>query len=309
MSTHVTPVTEHGAVTIDGNARTFTVLGARSTAASRGLVLVFHGSKQSGAAHRRFTGDALAPLAVQERAVVVYLDGYRGNWNDARRQSSFPARRRGMDDVAFTRAVIEQVSATHRTDPGRVILVGYSNGGQMVLRLLHQAPEIAAAAVVIAATMPAPENFLPIASAGPAIPTPITLVHGTLDRIVPFSGGSMSRWAQAVFKVGGRTLSASDSAAYFAARNGMRADPVRDAVAPESGAPSRTAVVMTSYRQDGLPPVALYEVRGGGHTVPGPHAAPRFLGRTATAVTLLDLVIDALADTDPRRRADTSPAS
>jgi polyhydroxybutyrate depolymerase len=292
---------QHDAVTVDGQRRTFTVLGATEGPASRRLVLVFHGSKQSADAHRRFTGDALAPLAAQDEAVVAYLDGYRGNWNDARRESSFPARRRGMDDVAFARAVVERVTATHGLVAGPAVMVGYSNGGQMVLRLLHQAPELVAAAVVVAAAMPAPENLVAGMDGAGGAPVPIAFVHGTRDRIVPFGGGAMSRWAQAFFRVGGRTLSAPDTAAYFAARHGIRAEPLTEAVPAGPSSDGRTQVVRTTYRQEGVPPVVLYEVRGGGHTIPGPRPSPRAMGRTATDVTLLELVTDALARSDARR--------
>jgi polyhydroxybutyrate depolymerase len=293
----------HDAVTVDGRRRTFTVLGATDGPSSRRLVLVFHGSKQSAEVHRRFTSDALAPLATGERAVVAYLDGYRGNWNDARRESSFPARRQGMDDVAFARAVVERVTASHGLGGGPAVMVGYSNGGQMVLRLLHQAPDLVAAAVVVAATMPAPEHLVDGMGGAIAAPVPVAFVHGTRDRIVPFGGGAMSRWAQAFFRVGGRTLSAPDTAAYFAARHGIRADPITEAVAAGPGSRSRTQVVRTTYAQEGVPPVVLYAVRGGGHTVPGPRPAPRVLGRTASDVTLLELVTDALARSGPLREA------
>ena len=303
MSRDPAPAVQRDAVTIDGERRTFSVLGAPEGPSSRRLVLVFHGSKQSGDVHRRFTGDALAPLATQGDAVVVYLDGYRGNWNDARLESTFPARRRGMDDVAFARAVVERVTATHGLVAGPAVMVGYSNGGQMVLRLLHQAPELVAATVVLAATMPAPENRIPgLVDAGSRpVPVPIAFVHGTRDRIVPFDGGAMSRWAQSFFKVGGRTLSARDTAAYFAARHGIRAEPVTETVPAGPASDGRTQVVRTTYRQERVPPVVLYEVRGGGHTIPGPRRSPRVMGRTATDVTLLELVTDALALSDPRR--------
>jgi polyhydroxybutyrate depolymerase len=295
MSRHPAPVVQHDAVLVGGVRRTFTVLGAQEGAASRRLVLVFHGSKQSAAAHRRFTGDALAPLAQRGEAVVAYLDGYRGNWNDARSESSFPARRRGVDDVGFARAVVDRLRATRGLEGRSAVMIGFSNGGQMVLRLLHEAPDLVAAAVVVAATMPAPENLLDGVADLPAAPVPVAFVHGTRDPIAPFAGGGMRRWAQVVFRVGGRTLSAPETAAYFAARNGIRAEPVVEVVPPRAGSASGTRVVRTAYRQEGAPPVVLHEVRGGGHTIPGPRPAPRVLGRTATDVTLLELVEEALA--------------
>jgi poly(3-hydroxybutyrate) depolymerase len=85
-----------------GRSRTYTVVGPAEGMPSRDLILVYHGSRQTGAKHRKFTGNIFDRLADGNTAVVVYLDGYRGNWNDARRKSSFPARTENVDDVGFT---------------------------------------------------------------------------------------------------------------------------------------------------------------------------------------------------------------
>lgn len=281
-------------VTLDGLERTSRVLGSTDSPAARPLVLVFHGSRQDADSHRRFTHDALLPLAASGQAVVAYLDGYRGNWNDARRESAFPARLRGVDDVAFARIMVDRLSASHGIDPRRVVTVGYSNGGQMVLRLLHEAPELVAAAVIVAATMPAPESFLSSETAPPARPTPIALVHGTHDRIVPFDGGTMSWWARRMFRVGGRTLSAPETAAYLAVRNGIVGRPEVQPLPHLATSHQRTPVVRTRYSAPDAPDVTLYEVRGGGHTIPGREPSPRVVGRTTGDITLEDLVAEAV---------------
>lgn len=288
-----TPVARDS-VTLDGLERTFTVLGSTDPSSARPLVLVFHGSRQDGDSHRRFTHDALLPLAATGEAVVAYLDGYRGNWNDARRESFFPARRRGVDDVEFARVVVARVAASHGVDPSRVVMVGYSNGGQMVLRLLHEEPRMVAAAVIVAAAMPAPESFLSRADAPAARPTPIALVHGTADRIVPFDGGTMSWWARRMFRVGGRTLSARETAAYLAARNGITGEPEVQPMPHRETSRPGTSVVRTRYRAPEAPDLTLYEVRGGGHTIPGPHPSPRIVGRTTADIALADLVAEAV---------------
>ncbi|MCC2317909.1 alpha/beta hydrolase family esterase [Cellulomonas chengniuliangii] len=276
-------------VDVDGVSRSVTVVGQPGGEGSRALVLVFHGSRQDGQGHRAFTGKAYDALA-QQGAVVAYLDGYRGNWNDARRLSAFPARLAGIDDTGFARAVIDALAASHGVDRQRVFAVGYSNGGQMVLRLVHEAPGLVAGAAVIAATMPAPGDFLVNDGPGPGVPVPVLLVHGTKDRIVPYGGGEMSRWARTVFKVGGRSLSMPETAAYFAHRNGITAEPVRTAVTGCGRGRRQTWVERTRYAQDGSAPVDLYTVHGGGHTVPGPRSAPFVLGATNHDVSAAELV-------------------
>lgn len=275
-------------VEVNGRTRTYTVTGPAEGRPSRDLILVFHGSRQTGDKHRRFTGKAFDAPADSGAAVVVYLDGHKGNWNDARRNSSFPARKEDLDDIGFTRAVIAKLAAGHRIDPARVFAVGYSNGGQMVMRLAHEAPELIAGAAVIAATMPAPENFL--AAGAPPAPMPVLLVHGTRDPIVGYAGGEMSWWARTLFRTGGRSLSMPQTAAYFAARNGITAEPLDTTLPKRAGTAGRTWVERTDYRQRGRPPVALYTVHGGGHTVPGPGRAPFVLGRTNQDVNTAELI-------------------
>lgn len=273
------PTTTRDSVDVAGSTRTFTLVSPDDDAPSRALLLVFHGSRQTGDKHRAFTGRAFDRLAADGAAAVAYPDGHRGNWNDARRESRFPARLDGIDDIGFTRAMITKLAADQRIDPRRVFAVGYSNGGQLVMRLAHEAPELLAGAAVIAATMPTPENFL--AAGAPPAPLPVFFVHGTKDPIVSYDGGPMSWWQRKLFKVGGTNWSAPRTARYFAGRNGITGDPVTTRGAE---------VERADYREDGKPPVTLYTVHGGGHTVPGPAANPRILGRTSREIDTADLV-------------------
>jgi polyhydroxybutyrate depolymerase len=287
-------------LTAAGRTRSFTVIGEPDGPEDRALVLVFHGSKQNGEAHRRFTGGALDRLATDGRAVVVYLDGYRGNWNDARAESSFPARLEQVDDVAFARAVIDSVRRSHRVDTRQVIGVGYSNGGQMVFRLIHEAPDLLTGAVVVAATMPDRAGFLGPFSESSERPIPVTLVAGTADRIVPYEGGRMAWWARTMFKVGGVALSAPATAEYFARRNGITATPTVAQLPASPAARQRPRMEETTYRDPGRPPVTLYTIHGGGHTIPAAKPAPALLGRTGADRRIDDILEDVLdAQPDP----------
>jgi polyhydroxybutyrate depolymerase len=295
-SASANPVAERATMSstldIGTRTRTYSVVGEPHPGGVP-LVVVLHGSRQSGAIHRAFTGGALDRLATEGRAVVAYLDGYRGNWNDARRASAFPARIEDIDDVGFVRAVIDRLGTTHGIDKGRVVAVGYSNGGQMALRLLHEAPELLAGAVVVAATMPVAEDFTAGFSWTAPHPVPVSIVAGTEDRIVPFSGGRMAWWARKLFKVDGTALSAAATAAYFARRNGIDASPTTRPLVRED--PRDAAMERTDYRGPGRASVALITVKGGGHTVPASKAAPRVLGRTGRALTI-DAIVEELVD-------------
>jgi polyhydroxybutyrate depolymerase len=63
-----------------------------------------------------------------------------------------PARTAGVDDVAFLAALIDQ----HRGLPAYV--AGYSSGGQMAIRLVHEIPDRLSGVVIISATQPVAEN-------------------------------------------------------------------------------------------------------------------------------------------------------
>jgi polyhydroxybutyrate depolymerase len=248
------------------------------------VVLAFHGSNQTAAGFHKAIGGSLDGLVAGGDAVVVYLDGYRGNWNDARRDSDFPARRDGIDDVSFSRAVVDQLVGPSKVDRNRVIALGYSAGGQMVIRLMHHAPELFAGAVIVSATQPVSDNF--IASEKAPVPIPVGLIHGTRDRLVPYGGGMASLWG---FRPRGLGHSAPETAAYFSRRNGITVQPVTTTL-PHDPRSHKTSVNRTEYRQDGHPPVVLFSVNGGGHVVPNPRPFPKIMGRTTHDIDIATVV-------------------
>ena len=267
-----------------GRTRTMTVVSPSSLAGAAPAVLVFHGSGQSGQGVRRFAGNSLDVFARRDGAVVAYLHGYKKNWNDARLSTKFAARKENVDDVAFTLAAIDYLAGHYGADTSRVYVIGYSAGGAMVLRLLHEIPERLAGAAVISATQPVPENYPRYTD--PAVPVPVVLFHGTRDRLVPYQGGMASLWG--LFPRG-PGQSAQQTAAYYAARNGITAEPSvhRPGVAPTAGA---AEIERTDYRQAGHAPVTLYTIHGGGHVIPGPKKAPRMMGRTTRRLNAADAI-------------------
>jgi polyhydroxybutyrate depolymerase len=267
-----------------GRTRTMTVVSPSSLATAAPVVLVFHGSGQSGQAVRRFAGNSLDVFAHRDGAVVAYLDGYKKNWNEARLSSKFPARKEKVDDVAFTLATIDHLAGHYGADASRVYVIGFSSGGAMVLRLLHEIPERLSGAAVISATQPVPENYPRYTN--PAVPVPVVLFHGTRDRLVPYEGGMASLWGLFPRGLG---QSAPQTAAYYAARNGITAEPATQRLdsAPMADA---TEIERTDYRQAGHAPVTQYTIHGGGHVIPGPGKAPRMMGRTTQRLIAADAI-------------------
>ena len=219
--------------------------------------------------------------------MLAYLDGFKQHWNDARVSNRFAARVEGYDDVAFTRSAIDLLVRRYNGDPSRVYAVGFSNGGQMVIRLVHEIPNLLAGAAVISATQPAAENFAPGAPAEPGDhPLPIMLVHGTKDPLVPYAGGMTSMWG---LRPRGLGLSAAETARYYAQRNGIDADPIIESVTADPTGKGRSVEALR-YRQNDHPQVDLYTVRGGGHAIPGTRKAPFLMGRTDMTFDSVDAV-------------------
>jgi len=270
-------------LTVAGRERAVTIVGPQGPVADAPAILYFHGSNQTAASGRAFTGGTFDALA-RRGVVVAYLDGYRRNWNDARASSAFAARRDGVDDVAFATATIERLVGEYGVARSRVYAVGFSAGGALVIRLVHAIPALLAGAALIAATQPVPENFL-LNDAPPAA-LPLVIFHGTRDPLVPYGGGMASLWG---FRPRGLGLSAPATADYFAACNGITAAPQSQRLAPHGGN-GRTTIERTDYRQDGHAPVTLFTIGGGGHVVPGPRKAPPIMGRSTDQLVAADAI-------------------
>lgn len=152
--------------------------------------------------------------------------------------------------------------------------VGFSAGGATVIRLVHEIPTRLAGAAIISATQPVAENFM--RTDGEPSPLPMVLFHGTGDSLVPYGGRIASLWG---FRPRGLGLSAPQTAAYYAERNGITPRPGSGGLEASDGS-AKTSIERTDYRQAGHEPVTLYTVHGGGHTIPGPKKAPRIMGRS-----------------------------
>ncbi len=270
---------------VDARSRSYTVVMPKVPQKSPPLFIVFHGSHQTGEKFRAFGGNVFDELVQEHSCVVVYPDGYKGHWNDARISSNFPTRKAGTDDGAFTKALIDEMSAKHDIDANRVYIAGYSNGGQMVIRLIHEWPYPFAGAVLIGATQPDAANFL-VAPRETSLP--ILMIHGTSDPIVPYNGGVASLWG---LSPRGPGLSAHETVHYYAQRNHIDSKPTTTTLQHEGK--NVLQVTFEEYTETGKYPVRLVSISGGGHVVPNPYKKAAFvLGKTATQVNSAELLWD-----------------
>jgi polyhydroxybutyrate depolymerase len=125
-------------------------------------------------------------MADQRGFVVLYPDGYRGNWNDCRRNATFAAKKEKIDDASFILALIDRFRAERAIDAKQVYAFGYSNGGHMAFRLAMEAPDEIAAIAAVAASLPTPDASSCPQQGGTSR---VMLVNGTEDPINPYQGG------------------------------------------------------------------------------------------------------------------------
>ncbi|WP_449373724.1 alpha/beta hydrolase family esterase [Arthrobacter psychrolactophilus] len=266
-----------GGVQVSGQERTFLLVTAEDHSPITAVVVVLHGSSQTGKAVRAFSGHSFDHLAAAGQIAVVYPDGLKKRWNhnDAANNTS--------DDIAFMEALTDQLHA--RYGPVPLVMVGFSNGGQFLIRLVHEMPGRLHGVGIIGATLPWAGNS---SFRDNYEPLPILLVHGTHDLVVPYRGEG---WFRSLF---GRRRgpSALETAQYFAARNGITTEP-SSTVLPHRKESGRTSVTLRRFQQNGCPEVRLYTVAGGGHVVPNRHRkAIIFAGRTTQDISVADALRD-----------------
>ena len=86
-----------------------------------------------------------------------------------------------VDDVAFFRALVEDVKAQHPVS--RVYMLGHSNGGFMTLRLACEAPDVFDGFVAVSAS-----TWDDPTRCGNGVAKPVLLVHGDEDGTIFYEG-------------------------------------------------------------------------------------------------------------------------
>src|SRR5262249_49794212 len=88
------------------------------------------------------------------------------------------------DDVAFAKALRDQIAASYCIDPKRVHGAGFSNGGFMSYRFICEASDVFASVASVSGVLGVPPE-----TCKPSRPVAMLHVHGTADPTVPFKGG------------------------------------------------------------------------------------------------------------------------
>jgi polyhydroxybutyrate depolymerase len=259
------------------------------------VVILLHGLDQDAAEMARLTH--FNEFADRDSIIAVYPNALRGRWNlgggEPPPYRRDPYRRPGPygpgpgprpeqgdhregprrnPDIQFIHRMIDKLTTHYSVDTRRIYAVGLGEGGFMTLRIgCNMADRIAAIAVVGAAT---PRMLHCV----PSRPVPFLLMNGTDDPIVPYDGG---RYKDGMLHL----LSAEDSAKEWARLNHCSEKPSESKLPPLNEGGKDTKVYLFDNCQENAQ-VALYSVKGGGHTWPGgeQYMTEKEIGKTSHAL-------------------------
>jgi polyhydroxybutyrate depolymerase len=241
------------------------------------VVLAFHGGAANADNMVVFSG--LNEKADQAGFVVVYPAGS----GRLQRLLTFNAGNccghaaaANVDDVAFTRALLDDLAKVVNVDQRRVFATGMSNGAMMAYRLASELSDRIAAIAPVSGPMGTKECH-------PGRPVPVMHFHGDADEFAPFSGGK------------GRGPSGTD---FYSVQHSI------DAWVEANGCDTTPTVTRLADRQDdgttvrrvtygsgkAGAEVVLVVVEGGGHTWPGRDPRIRSLGVSTRDISANDMM-------------------
>lgn len=226
------------------------------------LALVFHGYLQSAADIRGIS--KMDAEADQRGFIVVYGTGTDTSWNAG--VCCGQSVSKGVDDVAFAKAILDRMEQLYCIDPRREYAAGLSNGGLMSHRLACEVSERFAAIGPVAGTI-----ALPICNPKRAVS--VIAFHGTADAVVSYGTDGFQG-----------TKSAPATDADWAQRDGCTGSPQQ---VYQQG--DTTCMEHTTCNEGTA--VRLCTIEGGGHQWPGGNEIP-FLGKVSTDVNASGMILD-----------------
>ncbi|MBK0401247.1 hypothetical protein H0I76_18780 [Limibaculum sp. M0105] len=215
------------------------------------LLVVLHGPEGSAARLRHLAAFRLG------------AEGWSIAWPDAGpRGWMYPA----IDQAGRLETLINRLAASALVDPERVVVAGFSDGGQLALTLACNRPDLLAGAAAVMASLPAG------AGCEGGQPVPILMMHSTTDPVLPFAGGAVSRPAglPGGIRLASPVMAADETAALIAHRN--RCGAAREVGIPDLAPDDGTRAIARVY-EGCAAPVSQFVIDGGGHAWPGTRLA------------------------------------
>lgn len=237
----------------DGTERTIGYMRPAVEVPNAPAILVLHFNLGSAPGMANLT--EVAELVRDEGVWVILPQAPDLVWTHAPNQNT------GNDDVAYLAALIDDSVARFNLDARRIYMTGYSQGGNMTVRMACDFPEKIAAGASVAATM----RRQLANQCAPRVPTPMAFFHGTADDQVPYEPTLLNNLTPTL--TGNAALSAPDAVRFWADVNGCGPTPVRtDLPSPiEDG----TELFVDRFDDCTSGAAALYTIVNGGHNWPG----------------------------------------
>jgi polyhydroxybutyrate depolymerase len=264
---------------VDQRTRTYVVHIPPSYDGTKPLpvVLAYHGGGSNAQQMIRFCG--LSEKADRAEFIAVFPNGTGRldkvlTWN-AGNCCGYAMRNR-VDDVAFTRALLDDLAKVVKVDPSRVYATGMSNGAIMAYLLASALSDRIAAIAPVGGPMGTE-------TCKPKRPVPVIHFHGTHDAFAPFSGGKGKGVSGTDF------FSVEHSVRAWVKANGCPTEPKIEKLPDKAG--DGTTIVRKTYGPgtDGAE-VVLVVIEGAGHTWPGRDPMLKFLGKSTVNVSANDMM-------------------
>jgi polyhydroxybutyrate depolymerase len=268
-------------LTVDGRERSYLVhVPDKAAGRPAPVVLIFHGGALNAKQMVNFCG--LNQKADEAGFIAVYPNG------SGPRPSILTfnggnccgyAQRLEIDDVTFTRRLLDDLESAASIDTKRIYATGFSNGAMMTYRIANELSDRIAAIAPVSG---------PVGSetCNPSRPVPVLHFHGTKDEFCPIEG-----------KAGPRSTSRTDffsvdqSVKTWVKANGCDPEPKIEALPDTTDDGTRATRTTYSGGREGSE-VILITIEGAGHTWPGREAALKLLGPSSKAVDANDLMWD-----------------
>lgn len=272
--------------------RSWTVYEPSTLEKNAPLVFMLPGSAMDAEITRKWTRYRLEELAERDGFLLVYAEAwergadYSYEWNDCRKNTDQPAHNLNVNDVGFILWLRKYLIQTYSIDEKRVFAMGISDGGQMCYRLATEHPELFQAVAVMIAQQAAPENSNCLHPKGPIS---ILIMNGTDDPIIPFHGGEASLYG---YSSAGMVQSMDGTIAHWKNVNQITSEEVTDML-PDINKDDGSQVRVRRWKGTRAD-LAVYEIIGGGHSVPGGWTGlpPFLLGNINQDINAMDAIID-----------------
>ena len=250
------------------------------------LVLVFHGGGGNAANAARMSGmdakaDAEGFIVAYPNGTGMRADAKLLTWNAWRCCGA--ALDNKVDDVAFVRALVDDIARRYPVDRKRIYATGFSNGAMLTYRVGCELGDVVAAIAPVAGAL---NDY----NCGTGPKVSVVAIHGTADKHVRFEGG--------VPITAFDTHKRADTGVQFALDTWKKRDGCNDPPSRERNG----SVIHTVFRCADGTAVELYAIEGQGHAWPGGRKGLRFgnVDEPSTEISATDVIWE-FFNSHPRR--------